>query len=79
MNPELIEFLGADSNIGAFVSRWEIVATSPGNDSAAFFVFGARPPYDPASFPRRTRLEREVADRLADGRGWLDGKGMLLR
>jgi hypothetical protein len=78
MNPQLPEFLGKDSNIGAFVDRWQVVETSPGDDSAAFFVFGARPPYDPADFPRRTTLEKEIAARLSDGRGWLDGLGRIV-
>jgi hypothetical protein len=78
MNQDLPEFLGEGSNIGAFVRRWHVVETSPGNDSAAFFVFGARPPYDPVEFPRRTTLEREIAARLSDGRGWLDGLGEII-
>ncbi|MFC7457199.1 acyltransferase domain-containing protein [Brachybacterium sp. GCM10030267] len=79
MNPVLVEELGAESNIGAFVSRWEIIDTAPGADGAAFFVFGVRPPYDPATLPRSTRLERAVAERLADGRGWDSGTGALVR
>ena len=71
--------LGTDSNIGAFVDRWEILSTSPGADGAAFFVFHALPPYDPAALPRSTRLERVVAERLADGRGWDSGLGRLVR
>lgn len=78
MNPQLPQFLGEGSNIGAFVRRWQIIETSPGADSAAFFVFGARPPYDPAALPRTTTLEREVAERLADGRGWENGLGRLV-
>lgn len=79
MNPVLVSELGADSNIGGFVDGWEIISHSPGADSAAFFVFGARPPYDAAALPRSTRLERVVADRLADGRGWEVGVGRLVR
>lgn len=79
MNRALVEELGTASNIGAFVDRWEILSTSPGNDSAAFFVFHALPPYEADSFPRTTRLERVVGDRLGDGRGWLDGLGRYVR
>ncbi|APX34324.1 hypothetical protein BH708_18240 [Brachybacterium sp. P6-10-X1] len=79
MNPVLVDELGADSNIGGFVDRWEIVSHSPGADSAAFFVFGERPPYEAAALPRVTRLERVVAERLADGRGWEVGVGRLVR
>lgn len=79
MNRVLVEELGTDSNIGAFVDRWEILSTSPGADGAAFFVFHALPPYDAAVLPRTTRLERVVAERLADGRGWDSGLGRLVR
>lgn len=79
MNPLLTEELGAASNLGAFARRWEILRRERGDDDAAFFVFGVRPPYDPAALPRRTRLERLVAERLADGRGWESGLGRLVR
>lgn len=79
MNPVLVQELGAASNIGGFVDRWEILSNSAGAGSAAFFVFGERPPYDAAALPRSTRLERVVAERLADGRGWDDGVGRLVR
>ena len=79
MNRTLVEELGTESNIGAFVDRWEIVSTSPGADGAAFFVFHALPPYDAAALPRTTRLERVVGERLADGRGWDSGLGRLVR
>ena len=79
MNRVLVEELGTDSNIGAFVDRWEIVSTSPGADGAAFFVFHVLPPYDAAALPRTTRLERVVGERLADGRGWENGLGRLIR
>lgn len=79
MNRTLVEELGTESNIGAFVDRWEILSTSPGADGAAFFVFHELPPYDAASLPRATRLERVVGERLADGRGWESGLGRLVR
>ncbi|MGO1200969.1 MAG: acyltransferase domain-containing protein [Dermabacteraceae bacterium] len=79
MNRALVEELGTESNIGAFVDRWEILSTSPGADGAAFFVFHALPPYDAAALPRGTRLERVVGERLTDGRGWDSGLGHLVR
>ena len=79
MNELLPRELGEDSNLGAFVRRWEIVSQEAGADSAAFFVFGARPPYDAAALPRTTRLERLVGGRLTDGRGWSAGQGRLVR
>lgn len=79
MNELLPEELGEESNLGAFVRRWEILSQEAGADAAAFFVFGARPPYDADALPRTTRLERLVGERLADGRGWTTGLGRLVR
>ncbi|MGO2993525.1 acyltransferase domain-containing protein [Brachybacterium alimentarium] len=79
INRALVEELGVSSNIGAFVDRWEVLSTSPNPDGAAFFVFDERPPYDAATLPRTTRLEKVVAERLADGRGWDSGIGRLVR
>ena len=79
VNPLLISELGADSNLGSFAQRWEVISRTPGDDGAAFFVWGRRPPYDPAELPRTTRLERLVGERLADGRGWENGLGSLVR
>jgi hypothetical protein len=79
MNRVLVDTLGTDSNIGAFVDRFTIADCAPDGDGAAFFVFSARRPYDPQQLPRRTRLERAVGDRLADGRGWSTGHGFLVR
>lgn len=79
MNRVLVDSLGADSNIGAFVDRFEILENHRDDDGAAFFVFSARPPYDAAALPRRSRLEKEVGGRLADGRGWQSGRGHLVR
>lgn len=79
VNPLLTRALGEDSNLGDFAQRWEVLSTTHGDDDAAFFVFGSRPPYDVADLPRTTRLERLVAARLADGGGWDTGLGRLVR
>lgn len=79
LSEELAGIVGEDSNLARFAARWRIRSTSPAADDAAFFVFHARPPYDPATFPRTTRLERGVAERLEDGRGWSAGNGELVR
>lgn len=79
VNPLLTEELGAESNLGAFARRWERISSERSDDGAAFFVFGERPPYDVTALPRRTRLERLVADRLANGHGWESGHGRLVR
>ena len=79
LSEELAEITGADSNLARFAGLWQVLTPSRMDDAALFFVFGLRPPVDPASLPRRTRLERGVAERLADGRGWTGGTGRLLR
>ncbi len=80
LSDELAEITGEHSNLARFAARWERIGADPqGADSALFFVFGLRPPVDPATLLRRTRLERAVADRLADGRGWTSVTGRLLR
>lgn len=79
VNEELAGIVGPDSHLGAFSARWRITGTVDGSDDAAFFIFHRRPPYDPSTFPRGTRLERAVAERLEDGRGWRVGTGRLER
>lgn len=74
------EITGPESNLARFAALWEPIAIrEDAADGALFFTFGLRPPVDPASLPRRTRLERAVADRRADGRGWTGGVGHLVR
>ena len=80
LSDQFAEVTGAESNLARFAARWEMLGSDPhGADGALFFTFGKRPPVDPATLPRRTRLERGVAERLADGRGWSTGTGRLLR
>lgn len=80
LSDEFEEITGPESNLARFAALWERIGGDPqGADGALFFVFGKRPPVDPATLPRRTRLEAGVAERLADGRGWTTGSGRLLR
>ncbi|WP_422116845.1 acyltransferase domain-containing protein [Brachybacterium sp. UNK5269] len=80
LSDALAEITGEQSNLARFAARWERIDADPqGADSALFFVFGLRPPVDPSALPRRTRLEQAVAERLADGRGWVSVTGRLLR
>lgn len=78
INPELSDILGPDSRLARFASRWRIVSSTDDHSKAAlFFVFNSRTARDPNQLPRRSRLERGVADRLRDGRGWSVGTGVL--
>ena len=80
LSDQFAEITGPDSNLARFAERWEMIGSNPnGADGALFFTFALRPPVEPSTLPRRTRLERGVADRLADGRGWTTGSGRLLR
>lgn len=79
LSEELAEVTGPTSNLARFAALWQMLVRTRMDDAALFFVFGLRPPVDPASLPRRTRLEQGVAERLSDGRGWTGGTGRLLR
>lgn len=79
LSDQLAEITGEGSNLARFAARWEMLERSRMDDGALFFVFGRRPPVDVASLPRSSRLERGVAERLEDGRGWIGGLGRLLR
>ncbi|UVY83656.1 acyltransferase domain-containing protein [Brachybacterium sp. NBEC-018] len=79
LSEELAEVTGPTSNLARFAALWQMLVRTRMDDAALFFVFGLRPPVDPASLPRRTHLEQGVAERLADGRGWTGGTGRLLR
>ncbi|MEV0866411.1 acyltransferase domain-containing protein [Brachybacterium paraconglomeratum] len=79
LSDQLAEITGEDSNLARFATRWEMLERSRMDDGALFFVFGRRPPVDVASLPHSSRLERGVAERLEDGRGWTGGLGRLLR
>ena len=79
VNEELPRIIGPDSNLGDFAARWTVEKTFPAADDAVFFVFNQRPPYDVGDLPQRSRLQRAIIERIADGRGWLGGKGRLTR
>ena len=79
LSDQLAEITGVGSNLARFAARWEMLERSRMDDGALFFVFGRRPPVDVAALPRTSRLERGVAERLEDGRGWTGGLGRLMR
>lgn len=79
LSDQLAEITGEGSNLARFAALWDMLGRSRMDDGALFFVFGQRPPVDLAALPRTTRLERGVAERLEDGRGWTGGVGRLLR
>ena len=78
LDPNLAAGLGPESNIAQFAARWEL-QPAPGEASgdAMFFTFGDRKATDYAALPRRTRLERVVAERLEGGGAWHSPTGLL--
>ncbi|WP_440582126.1 acyltransferase domain-containing protein [Streptomyces flavofungini] len=85
LDPQLKEYLPAESNIVRFQERFRLADTygpRPGGGGAhkpedgdpVAFVFGDRD-LPVATLPRRTRLERAVGDHLRAGGHWYGGHG----
>lgn len=78
LDPELANYLPADSNIVRFQRRFHLtIADDPESDWILRFVFG-RTDVDLASVPQRTALERAVVAHAAAGRQWHGGVGWLV-
>lgn len=70
LDPRLEDLLPPDTNLVRFHRRWRLTELDlPGTGSVVEFVF-RRVDADYASFPRRTTLERRLADHLAAGGTW---------
>jgi hypothetical protein len=76
LDEQLARYLPADSNIMAFQRRFHLLDRFDGADMLSF-VYGADAAADPAGLPRRTRLERAIADHLAAGGTWYGRIGWL--
>ncbi|MDR8413333.1 acyltransferase domain-containing protein [Nonomuraea sp. 3-1Str] len=74
LDDQLARYLPAGSNIVAFQRRFHLLHRFEGSDMLAF-VLGADA-YGP-ELPRRTRLERAIADHLAAGGTWYGRAGWL--
>lgn len=78
LDPQLAEFLPADSNIVRFQRRFALVDgwSLPGDNAVLHYVFGL-PHTDPAELEPTSTLQRAIRDRLLRGehfyvrRGWL--------
>lgn len=78
LDPQLAEFLPADSNIVRFQRRFALVDgwSMPGDNAVLHYVFGL-PHTDPADLVPTSTLQRAIRDRLMRGehfvvrRGWL--------
>ncbi|MFK4104817.1 acyltransferase domain-containing protein [Streptomyces sp. NPDC019531] len=76
LDPQLKEYLPADSNILRFQERFRLAPQDPEPEDSepVQFVFGDRElPVE--SLPRRTVVERAVGDHLRAGRHWYIGHG----
>nr|WP_246259484.1 acyltransferase domain-containing protein [Streptomyces typhae] len=78
LDPQLKEYLPADSNIVRFQERFRLADTygeqAPDDTVPVGFVFGDRQ-LAVGGLPRRTRVERAVGDHLRAGGHWYGGHG----
>ncbi|GAA2206841.1 hypothetical protein GCM10009850_022990 [Nonomuraea monospora] len=73
LDDQLRAYLPANSNILAFQRRFRLLERFDDGDVLGF-VYGE---HDPGALPRRTRLERAIADHLASGGTWYGRVGWL--
>ena len=72
LNPELETILWEDNNCALWQRESYLFPIASGERSGLFHIF-SRKDVDPATAPRATRLERCVADHLADGGRFIVG------
>ncbi|MGV9244086.1 acyltransferase domain-containing protein [Streptomyces sp. NPDC003710] len=79
LDPQLKRYLSADSNIIRFQDRFEAAyeEATPDDGVPIGFVFGD-PDLPVAGLPRRTSVERAVADHLRGGGHWYTGHGWFV-
>ncbi|HEY8457335.1 MAG TPA: acyltransferase domain-containing protein [Actinopolymorphaceae bacterium] len=78
LDPQLAEYLPADSNIVRFQRRFTLVPGGRDGDSDVFqFVFRKINPRI-EDLPQRTTLERAIVDHLRSGRHWQVRSGWLV-
>ncbi|MFG1702076.1 acyltransferase domain-containing protein [Nonomuraea sp. M3C6] len=75
LDEQLARYLPADANIVAFQRRFHLLDRFDDSDMLSF-VFGGDAT-DLSELPRRTRLERAIADHLASGGAWYGRIGWL--
>jgi hypothetical protein len=80
LDPQLVDYLPASSNILAFQRRFtlDVENPDPADDSVLYFVFRRRGVHGPqglADLPRDSAVQRAVADHLAAGGHWYFRRG----
>lgn len=75
LDPQLADYLPADSNILRFQRRFTFLSKGePDDDEIVEFIFGDPPG---PTLPRQTSLQRAIADHLAAGNHWYHVLGWL--
>lgn len=78
LDPELAAVLPPESNMVHFQRRWRLYGEPMRADAdALFFTFYRRGDVDLDALPRRTTLQRAIADRLRAGQHWSVWQGRL--
>ncbi len=79
LDPQLAEYLPADSNIIRFQRRFTLIPGKGSADNALTlrFVFGMPTDLPLDAYPQRTTLERAIIAHLRTGREWRGGVGWL--
>ncbi|MFA6108189.1 MAG: acyltransferase domain-containing protein [Candidatus Latescibacterota bacterium] len=75
-NPDLERFLPGDANLVRHLRELYLYPIPSGGSDGLWFVF-LQDPFDPATAPRQTSVQRAILDFLAQGHGWRCG-GMFL-
>ena len=81
LSPQLRECLPPKSNILAFQRKVHLLPATPnaGCDRGLWFLFRSYPPYDLATLPRDTSMQRAVAEWLDRGNAFCAGSMYVLR
>jgi hypothetical protein len=80
LDPQLAEYLPAESNIVQFQRRFSLKPGAegrPDNDGVLRFVFRAVPPVDLDTLPQDTLLQRVIVEHLRAGRSWHTHAGRI--
>jgi hypothetical protein len=78
LDPVLVEWLPAESNLSGFARRFTLYGEPlDGAASAVYFTFRTRDTDHLDRLPRDTQLQRLVLDRVGGGHGWQNAHGYL--
>ena len=79
LNPENKEVLGEKSNIASFVDDFKIIDFKRFPDNRNMWrIFGADADLPPEQLPRKTSMQRKIADWIAQGNRLGSGKGLFV-